>query len=665
MKIIRVQIQNYKSIVDTNEVNVDPKLTILIGKNEQGKSNFLKALKSFNEDYKYLPSDLPNHLRLSLEDKSPADVPIVTLWLEPNSDDLEQLRETVENVDKVKYLKTVKYYDSNYKFTTIDVDDKENAIKFISPEIAQQIEKLKSAITELKTKLIAHTQRQPEFGKNKEKFEQLVDSFLSANFSDTAQIGNLVKTFCTGIRGVPGQDKPIQDDIASATKVLEATLTEINKILSSEDRAKYLSKQLPKFILHISALDRIPDEVDVAQFISAAEKTSMGMLNLCRAAGLPIQKIQELSQIANAAQREVYEDDYKGNISGGINEFWTQENYNVHFRIEKTKLSVSISDNTYTRRIAPSERSDGFQWLLSFYSIIQNECASSSTVVILLDNPALELHVDGQRDIKKFLEEKIASNTQVIYVTHSPAMVDPFKMEQIRTVELASGNEGTKVSNNIIKQGEHIDILEPLRSAIGSSVGYSLIAANYNILVEGMADKFLLEGILYRFCPEIKNNFIVNGSLAESKECLLARVYKGLRVPFVTVLDSDSGGREIVKRLKGYGIEESNIIEIAKLFSEKEDEFTLADIASPEIYYEAVKMAYSEKTIKKLKEGGSKIEKTYEDEFTEKYGIGFSKTRVAQSLKKILMEDKKIDKFTKDNLEKLAKEIHARLTGSG
>lgn len=661
MKIVKVQVQNYKSIVDSGKVDIDSKLTVLIGKNEQGKSNFLKALKSFNVDYKYFPNDLPNHLRPSLDVKPKEEVPIVILWLRLNSDDSEQLGEIIEDIKKVKYLKVVKYYGNNYKFTTIDDNNKESVVKFTPPDITQQIEKLKTTVTELKTKLVAHAQRQPEFGKNKEKFEQLVNSFLDANFSDTVQIDNLVKTFCTGIRGVPAQDQPIQNDITAATKVLEAVLPEINQILST-DRTKYLSKRLPRFIYHSITLDKIPNEVDVVQFISEPEKTSMGMLNLCRAAGLSMQKIQELTQTADASQREVYEDHYKGHISGGLNEFWTQEQYEVHFRIEKDKLSVSISDGTYSPRIPPSERGDGFQWLLSFYSTIQNECASSFTVVILLDNPALELHVDGQRDIKSFLEEKIASNAQVIYVTHSPAMVDPLKMKQIRTVELISDNEGTKVSNKIIKDGGHIDILEPLRSAIGSSVGYSLIADNYNILVEGSADKFLLEGILHKFCPEIKNSFIVNGSLAESRECLLARVYKGLRFPFVAVLDSDSGGREIAKRLRHYDIEEKNIIEIGKLFPEKKDEFTLADLVSPEIYHEAVKMSYPEKTIEEPKERGSKIEKTYEDEFKEKYKIGFSKTRVSQSLKKMLIEDKRIDKVTKDNLKKLTKEIHTKLT---
>jgi predicted ATP-dependent endonuclease of OLD family len=48
--------------------------------------------------------------------------------------------------------------------------------------------------------------------------------------------------------------------------------------------------------------------------------------------------------------------------------------------------------------------------------------------VLLLDNPGLELHLDGQRDIKRFLEEKVSLDSQVVYVTHSPAMVDSFNL---------------------------------------------------------------------------------------------------------------------------------------------------------------------------------------------------------------------------------------------
>jgi hypothetical protein len=131
----------------------------------------------------------------------------------------------------------------------------------------------------------------------------------------------------------------------------------------------------------------IPNEVNVTDFVKDPDATSKGMSNLCRAAGLSVQKIRELAATSDTAQREAYEDHYKGTISGGLNEFWTQAEYHVHFRIEKERLSVSISDGTYTQRIPPSDRSEGFQWYLSFYATLLNDVGVSNQTILLLDNP--------------------------------------------------------------------------------------------------------------------------------------------------------------------------------------------------------------------------------------------------------------------------------------
>ncbi|MDP8211758.1 MAG: AAA family ATPase [Candidatus Zapsychrus exili] len=666
MNIIKVRIQNFRSIVDSGEVYLEPKLTILIGKNEQGKSNFLKALQSFNQNYKYLPDILSSHLRPTLEKQPQEKVPMITLWLKFKNDDKDQLASIIKGIDNVKYLKAVKYFGNNYKFTTIDADDKEAEVQFVLPDISTQIEELKSTVSELKKKLILHAERNQEFAKNKDKITQLIDGFIGSKFSETAQVSNLIKTFSTGIRGLPAQDQAVQADIATATKSSEEILGKINQTLSEDqsDRPKHLTKRLPRFIFHSTALDKIPDSVKIAEFIANPEKTSIGMLKLCTTAGLSIQKIQELTKTVNVSDVQVFEDHYKGHISGGLNEFWTQEKYEVHFRIDKEQLSLAISDGTYTNRIPLSQRSDGFQWYLSFYSTIQNESASSATTVILLDNPALELHVDGQRDIKTFLEEKVATNAQIIYVTHSPALVDPFKPEQIRIVKLLGDNQGTKITNEIVKRGEDFDLLEPLRTAIGSSVGYSLLASTYNILIEGQADKSILEGVLGKFATGKSNKISINGSLAESKDYQIAKIYKGLSLNFINVVDSDSGGREITAGLKAIGIDDKDIIGIGGLFPEKTSDFALADLFSEDLYTEAVKLTYPEKKqeIKNFPEKtGSKIERFYEQIFKEKFDIGFCKTRVAKTLKGILNGGSRIDKITEGNFKKLTKEIARRL----
>jgi len=58
MKLTRFRIQKYKCILDSDWVNI-PGLTVLVGKNEAGKTSLLKALHKFNpfnpEPYFHFP----------------------------------------------------------------------------------------------------------------------------------------------------------------------------------------------------------------------------------------------------------------------------------------------------------------------------------------------------------------------------------------------------------------------------------------------------------------------------------------------------------------------------------------------------------------------------------------------------------------------------------
>ena len=155
-------------------------------------------------------------------------------------------------------------------------------------------------------------------------------------------------------------------------------------------------------------------------------------------------------------------------------------------------------------------------------------------MVVLLDNPGLELHADGQRDIKRFLQEKLPAATQVIYVTHSPAMIDTYNLEQVRRVELRGDMQGTKVSK-LPLENEQFDLLEPVRSAIGASLVDTLMTNEFNVLVEGAADKPILEGAFSRLRAAEANKIVINGSISESG-LLLPRFYEKTRLPFTIFL---------------------------------------------------------------------------------------------------------------------------------
>lgn len=349
----------------------------------------------------------------------------------------------MSNVGDVSAIHVTKHYDGHYAYAWVQPDDVNVPLESKPPDITTFVKEIKQHAETLRTRLPAHAERLPAFAPSVEQATTHIDALVAADFGDHEQIGNVVKTFGTALKGVPGQDAAIQEDVAHAIASITKAQLGMQQALS-HDLYVPIRAALPRFVLHSTLMDRIPDVVGVADFITTPETNSKGMANLCAVAGLSTQKIRELAGTTDAAERETFEDHYRGTISGGINEFWTQEHYTVHFRIESTRLSVSISDDSYSPRIPPSDRSDGFQWYLSFYSALLSEVSVTDPMVLLLDNPGLELHANGQRDIKRFLEEKLPPPAQVIYVTHSPAMIDAYNLEQVRQVELHSDFRGTK-----------------------------------------------------------------------------------------------------------------------------------------------------------------------------------------------------------------------------
>ncbi len=653
MKLSKAHVQNYRPIVDSGTVDIEEGVTVVIGKNEQGKTSFLRGIRSFNSDQQFAPSDLPNHLRPALEERPGAEIPIITLTFSIESSDRKKLSGVVSRLASAVALKCTKYYDNHYQFWILNSDGTEAPLEFTPPDISGPAGQIQLTLADLKLKLLAHGQRVPAFAANQDKIDQIISAIANADFRDAAQITNIIRTFTTSLKTLTATDQPVLDDITAATTTLEAAGLTIQAAYQ-HDNMRVLKQALPTFILHSTKSDQIPNEVNIADFVSNPDGTSKGMSNLCRAAGLSVQKIRELAATSDTAERETYEDHYKGAISGGLNEFWTQAEYHVHFRIDKDRLSVSISDGKYTQRIPPSERSEGFQWYLSFYATLLNDVGVSGETVLLLDNPGLELHLDGQRDIKRFLEERVSLTSQVVYVTHSPAMIEAFNLKQVRTVELHGNQNGTKVSNFTVTVAENVDLLEPVRAAIGMSLVTSLVMNEWNVLVEGAADKPIVEGIFYQHYKELRNKILVNGSLAESKDAFLARFYDRTGLPYVILLDADNGGRDLFRELKRIGIPEGKIIQLNTVFPDRRNDFAMEDILSADFYYRAVAAAYpANSVVQPIAVEGTKRATLYETAFRTTHNIGFNKKRVAEAAKKLLATNVEDDE-TRNNLGTLS-----------
>lgn len=86
--------------------------------------------------------------------------------------------------------------------------------------------------------------------------------------------------------------------------------------------------------------------------------------------------------------------------------------------------------------------------------------------------------------------EGIERPVQVVYVTHSPFLIDKNHAERIRVLEKGEHDEGTRVVANASRNH-----YEPLRSAFGSFVGETTFIGNCNLLLEGASDQIIIAGI--------------------------------------------------------------------------------------------------------------------------------------------------------------------------
>ena len=97
MKLVSVQIKNYKSIEDSNTFTVAD-ITCLAGKNESGKTAILQALRRLNPveptERNYDPlTEYPRRRFHEKEDATKREI-LITKW-ELSEDDLAAIREAI------------------------------------------------------------------------------------------------------------------------------------------------------------------------------------------------------------------------------------------------------------------------------------------------------------------------------------------------------------------------------------------------------------------------------------------------------------------------------------------------------------------------------------------------------------------------------------------
>src|SRR5215212_1374936 len=154
-------------------------------------------------------------------------------------------------------------------------------------------------------------------------------------------------------------------------------------------------------------------------------------------------------------------------------------------------LKVIVEDDLGVE-IELDQRSEGFQWLVSFFVVFFAEAKDKhENAVLLLDEPGLSLHGLKQRDFRMTIS-RLAESNQTIYTTHSPFLVGPDELDLVRVVEMTDRTVGTRVHTTV--SAEDAASLLPLQEALGYDLAQTLFTQQRNLVLEGLTDYWYLEG---------------------------------------------------------------------------------------------------------------------------------------------------------------------------
>ena len=571
IRLKKVTLNKYKSYETEQSFEVDDKVTVLVGKNEAGKTAALEAIAKTNyfeadESFEFNPThDYPRKEKKRYE-KSGKDAQVCESEFEI-SDDLiaEIVSELGEGVFTAKsFTKSVRYSNGATiggieAYLQIFLRNKVSNFSLTDETEKENIESIESS----------------------EGLEELISA--EENSIQQQQAEENQKAKAEGRTAKKFKKKPYQECLESLRDYFENEYKWGNP-LSEYIYRVWIKPYTPKY-LYYDEYYALPSRIDIAALenenLEQAElKTSQALFDLADI------NIGELIS-SDDFEAFVAELEATGNeITQQLFKYWsTNPDLRIRFQIDKQinkgttehVLDIRVENLKHMVTLPLRNRSKGFNWFFSFivwFSKIQED--KESNYILLLDEPGLNLHASAQADLLRFIES-LSEDYQIIYTTHSPFMVEPGKLHRVRTI--VEKDDGTHITESI--QEKDPDTLFPLQAALGYDIAQNLFISKNNLLVEGPADLLFLNVLGNLLEAEgrtgLKNDVTVVPVGGLDKVVTFISLLRATKLNIVCLLDtfSNSKGKQRVDELvKSKVIKQKNL----KFF----DEFTSGDKADIE-----------------------------------------------------------------------------------
>lgn len=560
MRLKKARVQNYRSIRDTGWFDIEILKTILVGPNEAGKTAVLQALQQLNA-----PKDVPgfdplrDYPRSSYNDITtrkvkPANVTVVEGHFSLTAEDEAAVPSGYE---KCTYV--VGRSLDNTSWHRLDGGPKGVTYAMVRKDLVR---------------LAAHVDSRASHASGS------VSTSVHTNALNT-----IVKGFDASTLMSDENAESIREWLNNILAMIEEGSAEearYDKIIEALDQDKdrvqalgILWARRPVFVLFnnyfrvrpLIHLDHLAQRLETK--ILDDEQYDYGNKCLLSLLGFTARELSNLGQAAEPAPGDVaalkrYRDQldkrtYQLNaasvrLTNEIRAVWAPDTK----RAEADRLRVN-ADGQYLKvvveddlgvEIELDQRSEGFQWLVSFFIVFFAESVGAhENAILLLDEPGLSLHGLKQRDFRNTIS-RLADMNQTIYTTHSPFLVGPDELDLVRVVEMTNRSSGTKVHTNLT--ADDPASLLPLQEALGYDLAQSLFGQQRNLVLEGLTDYWYIEAIadLLRESGDANLNeriALVPASSA-GKVVYYATLLYAQKLKVAALLDSDVAGDQAAKQ---------------------------------------------------------------------------------------------------------------------
>ncbi len=564
MRLIKARIRGYRSIKDTGYFDIEKMKTIMVGPNESGKTAILQALQKLNP-----PEGTPLFNPLRDYPRSDYDADIAHNGIDKSKYTVVEGHFELEDEDKEKLpegFKDIVYVFGRYLDNNI-WNRIEGGLKYplygdIEKDMVRMLSHMDDTFKKLNGVSGTDSGDAPSASMPSETVKTVLGTINQKTEINNTIAKNLIDWLDKNLKYVDEEDTKEEQRFDKIKSMVQITLTRVQAL-------EICKSMLPKFIL-FSNYFRIKPSIHLRKL---AERTEQNLLddvqydygNNCllkylgfTARGLSNAGDTSKLNLNDSKQFEQYksqldERNYAINaatirLTTAIINVWNPKNdkkdaNKLRITVDEQYMKVVVEDELGVE-VELDQRSEGFQWLVSFFIVFFAESDDKhSNAILLLDEPGMSLHALKQVEFQETIT-KLSQKNQTIFTTHSPFLVGVNELDKVRVVEMLDRSVGTKVNTSITATDS--GAMLPLQEALGYDLAQSLFFHKKNLVMEGLTDYWYIEAAskLLQDSGEtgLDENITIMPANCASKVVYFATILHAQNLKVVALLDSDSEG---------------------------------------------------------------------------------------------------------------------------